>query len=183
MERFIIPSIFLGALSGLIFGILLLIPFAAPFIFLFLFILVGIIVIVILKKNSFASFLSPQDGCFIGAVSGFISFIAASIVYLPAAYLIDRFFNVSSNTFSINSSFFTTGYDILAVSMMVFFTGMLSALFNAFSGMITALVFEKSESRYSNFKDHLDIEQDAEMSPDELLLPQREQTDENISSG
>lgn len=147
MERFLIPSAFLGVISGVILGILLLIPYIAPFVFLFMFILSGIAVIVILKKFRAVGLLSIYDGCFIGAVAGFVSLHASALVYLPISLLIGGQFSLK-------------GYDILAVLMLVFFTALLSALFNAFSGLITAYIYEKIEARDIKFTDHFDLELD-----------------------
>ncbi|OGI04469.1 MAG: hypothetical protein A2Y25_05910 [Candidatus Melainabacteria bacterium GWF2_37_15] len=148
MERFILPSIHLGAIAGVIFGILLLIPFVSPFVFFLMFILSGAGVIVVLKRYNSVGILSIYDGCSIGAIAGFISLIAASIVYIPVASLLGGFF-----------SFKGLGFSILAVMLLVFSTAILSALFNAFSGLVTAYVYEKIETRHLSFKDHFEIEE------------------------
>ncbi len=159
MNGFIKPSIFLGAILGVLFGILLLIPFIAPLMFFLVFILAGIMVIVIMKKTNSAGIITLQDGCIIGALAGFSSLITTSVVYIPAAILIDKLFNTSSDGFSVSKSLALTGYNIMAISMLVFFIAVLSAIINAFSGMITAFVFEKLENKLLNFKDHLDMQQ------------------------
>jgi len=146
MNGFIKPSIFLGAIAGVLFGILLLIPFIAPLMFFLVFILAGIIVIVIMKKTNSAGIITLQDGCQIGALAGFSSLIITSSVYIPAAILIDKLFNTYSDGFSVSKSLALTGYNIMAISMLVFFIAVLSAIINAFSGMITAFVFEKLEN-------------------------------------
>ena len=159
MNRFIRPALFLGAILGVLFGILLLIPFIAPFMFFLVFILAGIIVIVIMKKTNSAGIITLQDGCLIGALAGFISIITTSAVYIPAAILIDKLFNTYSDGFSVSKSLSLTGYNIMVVSMLVFFVAILSAVINAFSGMITAFVFEKLENTSLNFKEHMDMQQ------------------------
>ncbi len=145
MERFIIPSAFLGALSGVIFGILLLMPFIAPFIFFLMFILSGIFAVIILKKINAVGVLSVYDGCFIGTIAGFASLVGASVIYLPLAFLLGGYFSLKN-------------YDILAILMLVFSTALLSALFNAFSALVTAYIFEKIETRgKTGFKDHFEL--------------------------
>ena len=156
MDKFIRPSLALGAIVGVAFGILLLVPFIAPFMFFFVFFLAGVIVIVFLKRTDSIGIISLPDGCFIGALAGFSSLITTSAVYLPITFIIDRLFNTYSEGFSISKSL---GYDIMAISMMIFFTAVLSAVMNAFSGMLTALFFEKIEQKTLNFKDHLNMEQ------------------------
>jgi len=145
MERFLLPSIILGAISGVIFGILLLIPFISPFVFFLMFLLAGIIVIVVLKKFRGVGLLNIYDGCFIGSIAGFISLIAASAIYLPIVFFTGGYFSIKS-------------YDILAVVMLVFSTAILSSLFNAFTGLVTAYIYEKIESKNISFKEHFDLE-------------------------
>ena len=159
MNLFIKPSLVLGALAGVIFGILLLIPFIAPFMFFFSFSLAGIIVIVFLKKTNSIGIVTLQDGCLIGALAGFSSLITTSAVYLPVSLLIDKLFNAYSESFNISQSLSVISYNIMAVSMLIFFTAILSAIINAFSGMITAFFFEKLEQKNLTFKDHLKMEQ------------------------
>lgn len=165
MERLIVPSTVLGALLGVVFGILLLIPFVAPFIFFLLFVIAGIIVLIIMKKNNYIGVITLQEGCFVGALSGFSSLVTASAIFIPVKFLLDKAFNHHSVVSSVSQSLSVRGYDILAVSILVFSTALLSALFNAFSGLITAYVIEKRESKYISFADHLDVEQvDEEIS-------------------
>lgn len=135
----------------MIFGILLLIPFISPFIFFLMFILSGIIVIVVLKKFNAVGLLTIYDGCFIGAIAGFISLFAASIVYLPVAGILGGYFTLKG-----------LGFTILSTLMLVFSTAILSALFNAFSGLVTAYIYEKLETHKISFKDHFEIEQERE---------------------
>ena len=146
MERFFIPSLVWGAIFGGILGILLLIPIIYPFIFFLMFIASGIATVIILKKFNFAAVITIYDGCFIGAVSGFVSLIATSIIYLPLAMIFGSFFALKG------------GYDLLAIFLLVFSTALLSALFNAFSAMVTAYVFEKLEANKISFSDHIDLE-------------------------
>lgn len=152
MERFILPSIYLGAISGVVFGILLLIPYISPFIFFLMFILAGILAVCVIKKSSSVGLLTIYDGLLIGSISGFISIIATSIIYLPIVSIFGGYFSMK-------------GYDLLAILIVVVSTALLSALFNAFSGLVTAYVFEKMDTKYMSFQDHFEIEQgDEEIS-------------------
>lgn len=146
MERFLIPSIFWGAVTGLVSGGLLLVPFIAPLIFFLIFILSGIAVIILLKRTPVTGIINIYDGCFIGAVAGFVTLFAASAVYLPITMLTGGFLSIK-------------GYDILAVLIIVFSTAILSSVFNAFSGLITAYIYEKIETRNISFEDHFEITQ------------------------
>jgi len=159
MENFIRPSFFLGAILGLIFGILLLMPFIAPLVFFLVFLVAGVIVIIIMKKTNSIGIISLQDGCLIGALAGFSSLLSASAVFIPVSFLINKIFNVYSGGFNFSKSLSITGYDIMAVSMLVVFTAVLSAIINAFTGMVTAFVYEKAENKGIKFEDHLYAEQ------------------------
>ncbi len=159
MERFIKPSIALGVISGIIFGILLLMPFISPLMFFLMFLLAGIIVIVVLKKTSTAGIITLQDGTILGSIAGFVSLLSASAVYIPSAYLIKLVFNNSPGGPGIGRTFAMTGYDLMAVFMLVIFTAVLSAILNAFTAMLTSFIFSKLENHSVNFKDHLYMEQ------------------------
>jgi hypothetical protein len=158
MERFIRPALYLGAIAGLASGILLLIPFVAPFVFFLLFMLPGAVVIVLMKRTNTIGIVSSQDGAFIGALAGFSSLIASAVIYIPGVFLIDQISGLRSNSFTVSHSFSLIGYNILAISMLVFFTAGLSALINAFSGLVTAYIYERIDKKVLNFEDHLDLE-------------------------
>lgn len=159
MEKFFKPSIALGSLLGIIFGLLLLIPFIAPLMFFLVFIIAGIIVIVIMKKTNTIGIISLNDGCFIGALSGFSSLITSSIIYMPLVYLRGLLFTPKDFAFNLSKTLYLTGYDLMVIIMLVFFTAVLSAIINAFTGMVTAFIYEKLECSKISFKDHLYMEQ------------------------
>jgi hypothetical protein len=141
------PSVTLGAISGAILGLILLIPFINTFSCLILFTVVGAGIVYYLKKNSFIGILSVQDGAMIGAISGFISLIAAALVYLPISYILSLIFSpLSKAGFSLISSFVVASYSIFVMVMLTFFMALLSALFNAFSGLIVAYIYERMEN-------------------------------------
>lgn len=130
-------------------GILLLIPYISILMFFLMFVLSGIAVIVVLKRFNAVGILSIYDGCYIGAVAGFVSLICSAAVYLPFSLI-------------FGGRLLMTGFDdIVVILMLVFFTAILSALFNAFSGLITAYIYEKIETRENiSFNDHFELEID-----------------------
>ncbi|MDD3012692.1 MAG: hypothetical protein PHC34_03210 [Candidatus Gastranaerophilales bacterium] len=153
-------SLTLGAITGAILGVILLIPFINSFSCFILFTVVGAGIIFYLKKNSFIGVLSLQDGAMIGAISGFISLITASLVYLPASYILSLIFSpLSKAGGNILSSFIVTSYSIFVMIMLVFFMALLSALFNAFCGLIAAYIYEKIENIPIKEEDEFIIEQ------------------------
>lgn len=150
----------LSAILGGILGILTLIPFVQGFSFLFLLLGVGALVIVYMKKNDLIGIIDVKEGMAFGALIGFVSFIAFSIVFIPLVTLIGWFlslFKLHYNMFGLNI-FIQSGFFVLII--IVIFMGMLSALMNAFSGMVTAYVYEfltgiKKEDKQ---EEHIDFE-------------------------
>ncbi len=159
MGNILKTSVILSAIVGFAAGILLLIPFLTPLIFFMLFIAIGAGIIIYLKKKDLVGFLTVQDGVFIGAVSGFISLVAASVVCLPVWFLIDLFFGKHPYKFDMIGSPMVASYNLIFILMMVFFVALLSAVFNAFSGMVAAYIYEKVEYRPFELP-HFEIEQD-----------------------
>lgn len=153
-------TVIVSAIAGLITGLLLLIPFLTPIILFLLFTAFGSLIIVYLKKNSLVGILSSQDGALIGAVAGCVSLAAAMVVYLPIIFLIGLIFNHSTYKFGFSFTFTDIGYNIFFGIMLIFFTSLMSALFNAFSGMVAAYIYEKIEGKPYDFQMHLDIKQE-----------------------
>ena len=145
VKMLIKSSVVLGAILGAIFGVIMLIPFIKCLV-CFSFIIIGGIVVFYLKKNAFAGILSIQDGALIGAVSGFVALIAGSIIYLPIEYLISLIFSHTPKAaFNLGTSLLVGSYSIFVWAMLVFFVALLSALFNAFSGLIVAYIYQRIE--------------------------------------
>lgn len=140
-------SLTIGAIVGAVLGTILLIPFINSISCLILFTFVGAGIVTYLKKKSYVGILSMQDGALIGAASGFVSLIAASAIYLPVSYIISLFTSPTAKTgVSIASSILVASYSIFVLIMIVFFMALLSALFNAFSGLLAAYIFDRIEN-------------------------------------
>lgn len=132
----------LSAILGGILGVLTLIPFVQGFSFLFLLIGVAALVIVYMKKNELIGIIDVKEGMAFGALIGFVSFMAFSIVFIPLVTLLGWFlslFKLHYNMFGLNI-FIQSGFFVLII--IVIFMGMLSALMNAFTGLVTAYVYE-----------------------------------------
>lgn len=132
----------LSAILGGILGGLTLIPFVQNFSFMTLILLVAAIVIVYMKKNDLIGIIDVKEGALLGGIAGFVSFLAFSVVFMPLVMLLGwllSLLKVNYNTFGI-SIFIQTGPFVLI--MLVVFLGLLSALMNAFTGLVTAYVYE-----------------------------------------
>lgn len=132
----------LSAILGGILGVLTLIPFVRNFSFLLLILGVSAVIIIYMKKNDLIGIIDVREGAILGAIIGFVSFIAFSIVFIPSVMLVGlilSLFKINYNTYGINI-FIQTGFFVLVLLML--FLGILSALMNAFSGLVTAYVYE-----------------------------------------
>jgi len=141
-------SLKIGAILGVLLGVILLIPFINGVSCFILYTSVGVAVVYYLKKRNLVGFLSYQDGALIGAVSGFISLITAAVVYLPVSYFLGILFNpISKAGSALFSSLIVASYSMFVLTMIVIFMALLSALFNAFSGLITTYVYGITEQK------------------------------------
>lgn len=128
----------LSAILGGILGVLTLIPFIRNFSFLLLVLCASAIVIIYMKKNDLIGIIDVKEGAILGAIIGFVSFIAFSVVFVPLVALVGLIFKnyyTFGIIFMLKSGFFV-------LIMLVIFLGILSALMNAFAGLVTAYAYE-----------------------------------------
>lgn len=144
MKLLIKPSLFLGAIVGAAFGVILSIPLIQAFA-CFLYVFIGAGIVVYLKRNSLVGILTIHDGAFIGALSGFAALVASAAIYLPTMALLNLIFRTGTGL-SLFSSFWVTSYSLFVIPMIVAFIAFLSALFNAFSGLVAAYIYEMTEN-------------------------------------
>lgn len=129
----------LSAILGAILGVLTVIPFVRNFSFLILILCISAVVMVYMKKNDLLGILDVKEGALLGAIIGFVSFIAFSIVFIPLVAIIGLIFK-GYYTFGINLLLRTSGFFVLV--MLVIFMAILSALMNSFAGLVTAYMYE-----------------------------------------
>jgi len=129
----------LSAILGGILGVLTLIPFVRNFSFLLLILCISAVIIVYMKKNDLIGIIDVKEGAIMGAIIGFVSFIAFSIVFIPLVALVGLIFK-GYYTYGITYMLRVSGFFVLI--MLVVFMGLLSALMNAFAGLVTAYVYE-----------------------------------------
>ena len=130
----------LSAIAGAVLGVLTIIPYINIFSISILIICLAAFVLVYMKRENLIGIFDMREGAILGAVVGFVSFIAASIVYVPfdiilglippfRAHFVMRFFFNSFGSFVV-------------MNMLIFFVALLSALMNAFAGLATSYVYE-----------------------------------------
>lgn len=129
----------LSAILGGILGIITLIPFINGFSFLLLVAGIAAVVIVYMKKNDLIGIINVREGAILGAIIGFISFVAFSIVFIPLVALVGLIFK-GYYTYGVTYLLRASGFFVLVI--LVIFLGLLSALMNAFTGLVTAYIYE-----------------------------------------
>ncbi len=135
LRQISILSVFFGALLGVI----TLIPFIGTFSFIFLICFIAPLVIWILIKYDCLSLTSIKDSIITGALSGFISYMGFSIIFVPVSILLMKFFHIAAN-YGIGLMLNDANAFILIVLSV--FMGVLSATVNAFTGFLTFYVIE-----------------------------------------
>ena len=109
-----------------------------------------------LKQNDLIGIISIKEGCIFGAVIGFVSFIAFSIVYSPISMLLGWL--IPSYTQGFLRFFMSSFGSIIVMILLMILMAGISALFNGFAGLVTAYVYElisgiKKEANENNSVD------------------------------
>jgi hypothetical protein len=130
----------LSAFAVAILGFITIIPYVSMLSFLILILCLSAFVLVYLKQNDLIGIISIREGCIFGAVIGFISFLAFSIIYTPISMLLGWLIPAYTQGFL---RFFMTSFGsfVVMVLLVILMAG-ISALFNGFTGLITAYIYE-----------------------------------------
>ncbi len=130
----------LSAFAGAILGLITIIPYVSMISFWILILCLSAFILAYLKQNDFIGIISVREGCIFGAVIGFVSFIAFSIVYTPISMILGAL--IPSYTQGFLRFFMSSfGSIVVMILIMVLMAG-ISALFNGFAGLVTAYVYE-----------------------------------------
>ena len=122
----------LSAFAGAILGFITIIPYVSFISFMLLILCLSAFVLAYLKQNELIGIISVREGCIFGAVIGFVSFLAFAVVFTPISMLLGWL--IPSYTQGFGS--------FIVMIFLIIFMGGISALFNAFSGLVTAYVYE-----------------------------------------
>ena len=130
----------LSAFAGAILGFVTVIPYVSMFSFLILILFLSAFILAYLKQNDLIGIISIREGCIFGAIIGFVSFIAFSVVYTPISMLLGWLIPAYTQGFL---RFFMTSFGsfVVMILLMILMAG-ISALFNGFAGLVTAWVYE-----------------------------------------
>lgn len=135
-----------SVLIGLGMGLVSLIPFIGTILFVLYFLLLSAVIIVYLKKINILGKITVKEGGVIGAVIGFCSIIAFSVVFIPLSAIIQFIFKFKDFWVGmIITASFTSVLTFIMLLFFIIFLAMLCALMNGFSGAVTAYIYEVLE--------------------------------------
>lgn len=156
----------LSAIAGGALAVVSIIPYINIFLFTILMIFLSGGVLYYMKKNNMIGIFDLREGSIFGAVVGFVSFIAFSVVFIPLDILLSlltKGFHALLNFIPVHTSFllyfFNNFGGFIVLIMLIIFVGLLSALMNAFTGLVTAYVYEAlSGIKKDENNENIDIE-------------------------
>ena len=129
----------LSAFAGAILGFITIIPYVSFISFMLLILCLSAFVLAYLKQNELIGIISVREGCIFGAVIGFVSFLAFAVVFTPISMLLGWL--IPSYTQGFMRFFLGSFGSFIVMIFLIIFMGGISALFNAFSGQVTAYVY------------------------------------------
>lgn len=138
IKNLAIISLIFGAISGF----LALLPILGIIILLMLIFCSSFIIIVFMKRFALIPNPNEQTGMLWGGISGFLTFIGFSIIFLPCSFVLSLIFKLSYYTGigMIMKSGFST------MIMLVIFLAILCGMMNAFAGLASVYFFNNSQS-------------------------------------
>ena len=146
----------LGLIAGAFVGLVATIPFLFWICILVAMFWISAFILVYLKQNNYIGIINVREGSIFGAVIGFVAFIAFSVVFIPISSLLGLIFK----TYSLDVlRFFMNDFgSFIVLILLVVSTAGLAALFNGFTGLITAYLYElitgvKKENNENNSVD------------------------------
>ena len=139
----------LSAIAGGALAVVSIIPYINVFSFTILMLFLSGGVLYYMKRNNMIGIFDLREGSIFGAVVGFVSFIAFSVVFVPLDIilsLLTKGFHALLSFIPVHTSFllyfFNNFGGFIVLIMLIIFVGLLSALMNAFTGLVTAYVYE-----------------------------------------
>ena len=126
------------------------------FSFLILILCLSAFVLAYLKQNDLIGIINVREGSIFGAAIGFVAFIAFSIVFIPISSIIGLIFK--SYPLDVLGFFMNDFGSFIVLILLIISTAGLAALFNGFTGLITAYIYElingvKKEANENNTVD------------------------------
>lgn len=156
----------LSAIAGAGLAVVSIIPYINVFSFSILMLVLSGGILYYMKRNNMIGIFDLREGSIFGATVGFVSFIAFSIVFVPLDILLSllsKGFHAFLSFIPVHTSFllyfFNNFGGFIVLVMLVIFVALLSALMNAFTGMVTAYIYEAiSGIKKEGNNENIDIE-------------------------
>ena len=163
----------LSAIAGGALAVVSIIPYINVFSFTILMLFLSGGVLYYMKRNNMIGIFDLREGSIFGAVVGFVSFIAFSVIdslnstlFVPLDIilsLLTKGFHALLSFIPVHTSFllyfFNNFGGFIVLIMLIIFVGLLSALMNAFTGLVTAYVYEAlSGIKKEENNENIDIE-------------------------
>ena len=156
----------LSAIAGGALAVVSILPYINVFSFTILMLFLSGGVLYYMKRNNMIGIFDLREGSIFGAVVGFVSFIAFSVVFVPLDIilsLLTKGFHALLSFIPVHTSFllyfFNNFGGFIVLIMLIIFVGLLSALMNAFTGLVTAYVYEAlSGIKKEENNENIDIE-------------------------
>ncbi len=144
----------LSIIAGIILAFLTLIPVIGQLSFIILMVLVSAIIIVFMTKFDLIDVMEIRESVVLGALIGFVSFLAFAAVFLPAAWLLGRFFSLP---YLYGISIILNVGSFGVIFLLTVFVAVLSATINAFSAFITFYILEFLKTLDKNDNDRFKL--------------------------
>lgn len=129
----------LSSLIGVVCGFVALLPFIGGIAFFIMMCLSSVIVIFMLMNAKVLQFDSVPECLTIGGISGFISYIAFSIVYIPLTIIMIRGFKYAAN---YGIALILGHSNLFVIIVLSLFMAIIAASINAFTAFIIYYITE-----------------------------------------
>ena len=143
----------LALIAGSFMGIFATVPFLFWISILVELFWIAAFVIIYLKQQDLIGIINVREGSIFGAIIGFVSFISFSIAFIPISSILGSIFKTYS--LDVLRFFFNDFGSFIILILLIISTAGLSALFNGFTGLVTAYAYElitgiKKENNQNN---------------------------------
>lgn len=139
IKQISILSLFFGSIAGFA----AIIPFLGTFALVYLICFIAPIVIWLLVKYNCIELSSVKDGIIVGAISGFVSFLGFSVIYIPISVILLRLFKFSANQ---GIALMLNNANFFILFVVAVFMSVVGATINSFSGFLTFYIIELIKS-------------------------------------
>jgi hypothetical protein len=130
----------LSVIAGAFIGLIATIPFLFWLSMLVIMFWISAFILVYLKQNDFIGIINIREGSILGALIGFASFLAFSLSFIPISSILGLIFK--SYSLDVLRFFMNDFGSFIVLLLLVISIAGLSALFNGFTGLIVAYLFE-----------------------------------------